>query len=311
MPRPAIPLGGDVFSESAADRSQPRILRQAKVRLARWRLLRLAIGRGELNRAEALLQQCRLTIEKQIATTNLPCLGSRGEIAYALARVYRQQQKFVSAQREFEIAIELYGDRASFRSQYSDHYKDHKSDKQFSQHKIATIMALGISWCHYTQGALSTAISANLVPGRLLLSQSGDELNRCYADVIYASAVRARGDEKDALAYSERAVREAREVFLKNGHRHYTSGADLELALIALAQGKTSDAEAWLNQTDNDIKHPRWRTRELIIRSRIFRRKCPSGKPGVRPHDSRLFLGQEAADGGSTDLKLSGRFRIC
>lgn len=238
---------------------------QSRVRLV------VAYGVGcyrdhELEAAERILVRARRVLEDNIPPDLF--LGTRGELAYALGRVYRQQQMFITATREFEKAISLYHRRVEQRK---IHGKARSTDETFSRHKIAIIIGLAIGWCNYTQGRLSTAIATNLIPARTLLQSSNDELNAAYADVIYASACRARGSPWDSLGKLYHLVRNAIKVFTKYDHKHYISGAIIELALIELARQRHDKAQACLESPNTDLTHPRWLTWMNIIRSRIAR----------------------------------------
>jgi tetratricopeptide (TPR) repeat protein len=238
---------------------------QSRVRLA------VAYGVGlyrdhELEAAKDVLLRAQRILEGSVAQDLF--LGTRGELAYALGRVYRQQQMFLSAAHEFERAISFYHRRVDERKK---HGKSRATDETFSRHKIAIIIGLAVGWCNYTQGRLSTAISTNLIPARMLLRSSNDELNASYADVIYASACRARGSAWDSLDKLFTLVNNAKVVFTRYRHKHYISGASIELALIELARKRYDEAEAFLDGADTDLAHPRWQTWMGIVRSRIAR----------------------------------------
>ena len=271
-----VAIGRQLLEE--LEQQRPRPLGHSPDDQSRVRLV-VAYGVGryrdhDLETAERVLVRARRFLEDNVPADMF--LGTRGELAYALGRVYRQEQMFISATREFEKAISYYHRRVEQRKICG---KARATDETFSRHKIAIIMGLAIGWCNYTQGRLSTAIATNLIPARTLLQSSGDELNAAYADVIYASACRARGGAWDSLDELYKLVSNAKNVFTRYQHRHYMSGATIELALIELAREHPDEAQECLDGADNDLAHPRWQTWMSIIRSRIARAK--RDKPGA------------------------------
>jgi len=244
-----------------------RELLQAKIRLA------VAHARSlyripDYAAAERLLLQCR-TVTKS-ALGDRKNFGIRGEIAYALGRVYRQKQRYADASREFNKAIEMYNLRSEQKN--SDRTDDREQAEAFSRHKVATIVALGLAWCNYTQGALGAAMYGNLIPARMLLKRSGDVLNSAYADVIYASTARALiGKDIKKLNELRALVIEAQNIFKKYDHKHYVAGTALELALIALATGDTETADRDLYPLEKPPIDKRWLLSARIVQSRIAR----------------------------------------
>ena len=219
-----------------------------------------------------VLLACREYVGKHLANDYFPCYGTLGEISYTLGRAYRQRQRFTEALGEFTEAIRLYEERA-VRKEKADP-KGADEAIAFSAHKVAVILALGISWCNYTQGALSTAIYANLIPASAILRRSKDILNRAYADVLRASIVRAlTGKDTAKLGVARKRVEAAREIFRDYGHTHYAAGAALELALLALAERKHVEARQHLGDLRMWAENGdfRWSRSSLILESRILR----------------------------------------
>jgi tetratricopeptide (TPR) repeat protein len=178
---------------------------------------------------------------------------------------------------EFNIAIKEYNDRFVYITKHRIGKKNIPEEKAFSMHKISTIVALGVSWCNYTRGAISTAIQGNLIPARMLLQQTGDVLNRAYADVVYASASRAlarKGDVRE-LNDARELVLNARQVFERYRHEHYRAGATLELALIESLLGETKKATYYLGKCEASHAqgNSRWACSAKIVRSRILRHR--------------------------------------
>jgi len=246
-------------------------LSQAKIRLA------VAYGRSlyrayRHDDATNILHTCRDYVTQHLATPGFPCYGTLGEIAYTLGRVHRQHQQFNGAAEEFNAAIARYDDRVQHKRKFDP--ANAPAAVAFSAHKVATITALGIAWCTYTQGALNAAKYTNLIPARLMLRRSGDVLNTAYADVIYASVLRAlAGADAAALACARQLATEAEAVFVDHGHRHYAAGAALELALTALAEKKTTEAlQHWERLDEYAQKEDiRWKRSAMIVHSRILR----------------------------------------
>ena len=246
-------------------------LSQAKIRLA------VAYARSlyrayQHDDAASLLHACRDYVVQHLVTPSFPCCGTLGEIAYTLGRVHRQHQHFSGAFEEFNTAISLYDDRVDHKLQADP--LSGLATVAFSAHKVATITALGVGWCNYTQGALRTAKYANLIPARLMLRRSGDVLNTAYADVIYASVLRAlAGKDASVLASARQLATDAETVFVGYGHRHYAAGAALQLALTALVEKNTKEAtQHWQRLDDYAQKEDiRWKRSAMIVHSRILR----------------------------------------
>lgn len=268
----AAELGRDILSTMDSTRRLQRDeLSQAKIRLA------VAYARSQYrsychDAAEKLLNQCRDYVNRYIVTRSFPNYGTLGEIAYTLGRIHRQQQSFDSAISEFNAAVELYNARALWKRHRNE--PEIEAEETFSAHKVATIVALGLSWCNYTRGALTVARDGNLIPAQMLLRNSGDILNRAYADVVFALTGRAlAGQNVKRLKSLFRLVKDAKELFEDYEHDHYVAGAALELALIALALGDTKEARSQLRavaqrSSDDDF---RWTCSAMIVRSRIYR----------------------------------------
>jgi tetratricopeptide (TPR) repeat protein len=229
---------------------------------------------NKYDQAEKLLFGCRTYVTKYIVNDSFPNFGTLGEIAYLLGRIERQRQHFVRALQEFNTAIESYNDRILCKRQ--NKVSMLAAEEAFSMHKVATIVALAVSWCNYSRGALTTALFGNLIPSQMLLRNSGDVLNSAYADVVYSSTARAyAGQNRRKLLQLREIVTNAQSVFERYKHRYYTAGAALELSLIALALGDWEKANdhlktIWNNSSARDV---RWCGSALIVESRILRHK--------------------------------------
>ncbi|MFZ0229291.1 MAG: hypothetical protein WAL41_20630, partial [Mycobacterium sp.] len=272
-------LGKDILSNMPKRKQGRDDLSQAKVRLA-VAYARSMYRRGDLGALAAagkLLGDCREYVKQYIESPTFPNHGTLGEIAYTLGRVYRQQERFGLALHEFNTAVKEYNDRLVFITKSRVEKKNVAEEEAFSIHKIATIVALGVAWCNYTRGAISTAIQGNLVPSRMLLQRSGDILNSAYADVVYASASRALARKRDAkqLQDARELVTKARLVFEHYHHKHYWAGATLELALIELLSGKVKRAAFYLRACERSRAQGnfRWACSARIVWSRLLRHR--------------------------------------
>jgi hypothetical protein len=251
---------------------QPIKLMQSKIRLmvAYARTLYRAQERTDV--IDVLLR-CREYVQTYLVKRSFPCYGTLGEIAYTLGRAYRQRQQFTDALHEFTEAIKFYEKRAVHKRKTGATNADEA--EAFSGHKVATILALGVSWCHYTQGALKSALYAELVPAVIILRPSKDVLNRAYAEVIRGSIVRALTGNTTDLAEAREDVKDARLVFVEHGHQHYAAGAALELALLALAEDNIGEARKHLTQLkEAGLEGSRWKYGAMIVESRILRREA-------------------------------------
>jgi tetratricopeptide (TPR) repeat protein len=275
-------LGKTILSAPPRRRVLRNELAQAKVRLA-VAYARSLYRRNKYDEAEKLLMDCRDYVTSYIRKDSFPNFGTLGEIAYTLGRLHLQRQRFLSALGEFNTAIESYNERILRKRK--DKAPNLEAEEAFSTHKVATIVALAVSWCNYARGSLATALFGNLIPSQMLLRNSGDVLNSAYADVVYASIARAyAGKDKKKLLSLRDLVTHAQAVFVKYKHRYYSAGAALELSLISLALGNIGEADRyletiWKNSSSRDV---RWYASALIVQSRILRHQG-------RYHDAARF----------------------
>jgi tetratricopeptide (TPR) repeat protein len=265
--------GKNILPESPRRRIRRDELGQAKVRLAVAYAGNL-YRQDKYDEAEQRLLACRTYVIEHIRNDNFPNFGTLGEIAYTLGRIHRQRQRFLSALRELNAAVELYNDRILLKRRKQK--RNLEAEEAFSTHKVATIVALAISWCNFARGSLATALFGNLIPSQMLLRNSGDVLNSAYADVVYSSISRAHagGDKRKLLSLRD-LVNEAHTVFINYKHLYYAAGAALELALVALALGDIEGAATQLKEirTLSSSRDIRWVGSALIIESRILRHK--------------------------------------
>jgi tetratricopeptide (TPR) repeat protein len=265
--------GKNILSEPPRRRILRDELAQAKVRLA-VAYARSLYRQNNYDEAEQRLFACRTYVLGHLRNDNFPNFGTLGEIAYTLGRIHRQRQRFLSGLREFNTAVELYNERILLKRK--EKAPNLEAEEAFSTHKVATIVALAISWCNFARGSLATALFGNLIPSQMLLRNSGDVLNSAYADVVYSSISRAyAGGDKRKLFLLRDLVTQAQTVFINYKHWYYAAGAALELALIALALGETEEAVEQLKEIrkHSSSRDIRWVGSALIIESRILRHK--------------------------------------
>jgi tetratricopeptide (TPR) repeat protein len=113
-----------------------------------------------------------------------------------------------------------------------------------------------------------------LAPARLLLEETGDIINRKYADVIHAMARRAlEGRERTDFERLERMVHDAAATFDHYHHWLYLAGAYLELGFIKLGRRQYEKALEWCDAADQlEVKDSfRWKFGALLVRSYALR----------------------------------------
>jgi len=113
--------------------------------------------------AGKIIEECRDLMEKHIANGDtFRCLGTRARIAFYLARVDRQLNRYSDAELHFLEAIRYHEQRAQQtldENRGDRNAKNVREEMEFARHKSAIAMALGIGWLCYTTGALWRAKS--------------------------------------------------------------------------------------------------------------------------------------------------------
>ena len=251
----------------------------------------------DFSAAHQLLKLCESYVHQLLRSHQHACFGVLGEVAYLRGRIWRQQQRLQYAVADFNSAVDLYDQRARFKRRTAA--PDADVDAQFSATKCGIILALGTAWSNFASGSLSRALSENLIPARAILARSKDTLNKAYADVIFASVARAYADDPSALEETRDLVQGALRTFEAYGHRFYSDGARMELALLSIARKETQEAEEVIKRVDFTDK--RWACSANIVRSRIARQRIDeSASQGESPNqelaDSAVKYASEALD---------------
>jgi hypothetical protein len=131
------------------------------------------------------VRRCQDVLSKISDAQMFPCWGMRAQIAYYLARAYRQTNEFDLAEELFSNSIEFTHRRAQRkkseyeRSEHHDvHRKEYEDELAFARYRAGISLGLGLGWVNFTKGLLTSALRHNILPARVLLEHTDDKLNK-------------------------------------------------------------------------------------------------------------------------------------
>src|SRR5207237_1429619 len=138
--------------------------------------------------AKRIISRCRDLIFNglQIKEKNLfPCYGTLAQLSYYLGRVHRQMNEYEEAEACFAQALSYYHRRAECKKEELKNKPDLVArELNFAQYKSSVILSLGLGWLHYTRGRLTQTLRNNILPARIMLVHTKDELNKAYVDLL-------------------------------------------------------------------------------------------------------------------------------
>lgn len=254
----------------------------------------------EFKKARVQIEHCLRFLKKHLVRHDFRCSSTRAWANYQLGCCFRQLNLLDRAEQAFARSIRHQNQRARKRlaqsntsSAKEEPNSAHKrlnayEEMLFCNRRIAIVLGLGIGFCDYTQGQLSSA-REKLIIARSLIAPCNDPLNDAYLGLLLGSVIRCRaGSEPDELKKAEQMVVRARNSFLRIAHMRYSARAMYELALIHLAladRAHCSDEkfEKYLKEAtvechevleiSRQFPGTRWTSKALMVISRIQRKR--------------------------------------
>jgi hypothetical protein len=237
---------------------------------------------------------CLDFVEQRLVSKNFRCEGTLAWANYQLGCCLRQLHLLEDAERAFlRSALHQY-ERAKNRKAEIGRISDSRrrevlaqEEVMFCNRRLAIALGLGIGFCEYTRGRLSSAYQ-ELIIARTLLTYCNDRLNEGYVNLLLGSVLRCRaGSDPSRLEDAEAIVIGAHKAFKAINHRRYTPRATYELALIRLALADRERADdlfyGYLDQATKDadevlersreLNDERWISNALVVKSRIERKR--------------------------------------
>jgi tetratricopeptide (TPR) repeat protein len=226
--------------------------------------------------ARSLVEHCLTVITSGLADPQtFPCFGSQAHANYILGRILRQLGRYDDAERSFDRAIALYYARANRKaSDLKDDPEAARLEATFATHRSALCLSIGLGWVHFARGQLTLA-RRDLLPSRIQLLQSEDEVHRPYVDLLYGSIVRCEaGTDGAKLREAQRFIKGAYDAFAALGHETYRARAAYELGLSHLYLGEINASLEMLREVDaiaTRVHDMSLKVHAAIARSRVVR----------------------------------------
>jgi len=222
-------------------------------------------------RARQLFSLCNETLGKWVITEEKPCSWTQARIYYCLGLVQRQIYDYKQARHWFTKSIELAGKSFVQRTHnITSEQPIYQRTKLFTDYYVAKLLALGMAWTYYTEGALDLA--ASLVDtARLLLTSTREVVIRSYIEILSASILAARGQRQKAIKLFQGAYDALKD------HEAYRIRAANELAVAYVheyfrepGEENLSNARKYINEV-SESRDRRWQCNALVTESRLFR----------------------------------------
>lgn len=227
--------------------------------------------------AKEIIIKCNVLCESlPDANQDFFCFGTLAHIHYVLGRIFRQTNEYNLAEEHFATSINYYYQRADQRKKTYENDKERVSEEiNFVQQRVAILMVLGLAWINYTVGALKLARNNNILPARVLLSQSKDFIDTAYVNLMDGLIMRSlAGSDKKQLAPAIETIKKAYKVFKTFGQPRYIARAGYELSLAYTHMKDFDNADRYLQEVEKisqELNDVRWLCNAQIVRSRIER----------------------------------------
>jgi tetratricopeptide (TPR) repeat protein len=269
--------GGEIFKrlpdgiESATPLEERELLREQ---------IRLCLGWAnaeyyrthQYDKALEVVSRIHHLVLQGLMNDTFPCFGTMAEISYYLGRIYRQVGRFDDAEENFAKAMECYHRRAEQKKrQFAGDPRRAQLSVNFALHRSAICLGFGIGWVNYTRGHLTRALHNNIIPARIVLLNTNDELSQASLNVILGAIKRSAKNRKEIRSSIEH-IQKAYDIFASYGHRRYLAWAAYGLSLahfygqdFATAREKQSEMMKLAEELD-DFE---WQSTSFTLRSRI------------------------------------------
>lgn len=253
----------------------------------------------QYGKARIKIKQCINFLTDNLVRRNFRCSSTLAWANYQMGCCFRQLNLLEHAEQTFLRSIRFQGQRARKRMRpnriattgraRNHEQKQHQVNEEvlFCNRRIAIVLGLGLGFCEYTRGHLSSA-REKLIIARSLIAPCNDRLNDAYLGVLLGSVVRcSAGNDPRRLKNAERIVLRARDDFVSLPHARYTARATYELALVHLGLADRDRCSADLfdgylqraTEEANEVERlsrglgdTRWVSNALVVKSRIERK---------------------------------------
>jgi tetratricopeptide (TPR) repeat protein len=174
------------------------------------------------------------------------CNAVMGALFYAESKLLRDRGQYSECEKRLSKAI---GHYSVWVIDNPDDPKNIQKNIRLASYKIATFLG-DIAWCKNSRGFCTEAL-ALINAARLLIFQTGWELDKASLDVIYADVVRASARPgAKRLKEAETIVRKSYETFQKYSHERMMSRTAFALALLNYYGDELHEAEKNLEEVE-------------------------------------------------------------
>ncbi len=208
-------------------------------------------------------------IMRKISNSKFPCWGTQANIAYQMARGYRQTNEFDQAEKYFAESINLHYERAEQKwdkyEQGGYTYEECQEDISHARYRSAISLGLGLGWVNFTKGLLTSALRNNIIPARVMLAHSGDQINKAYLDIIFGAIKRClAGNNSKELESVIKLINKSLSVFSSIGHDRYRARSAYELSLAHLYLSYIFKKEQNSSKRKENINNAREMAQEVL-----------------------------------------------
>jgi hypothetical protein len=275
------------------DKKDRKLFRE-RIRLSLIYSQALFYRRHKYDEFKEKIEVCQKVAKKIINKTDFPCWGTQAQLMYYYARAYRQSNEFDRAEECFAESINFHFNRIEQkREEYEKgprlNSEPYLNEISFSRYRSAISLGLGLGWVNFTKGHLASALHNNIIPARVLLADTDDQINKAYLDILLGSIKRCRaGNNIAELREAIKIIEGAHEIFAKLKHDRYLARSAYELSLAHLylsylykknedAAKRSEEIIRARDRIDFVLKHServsdwRWVANALIVQSRIER----------------------------------------
>lgn len=233
--------------------------------------------------AIAILNDCQNKIERFLRQGEHHYNSTLARIYFIRGQCQRQEANFGIAEESFTQAIEFSYKAVLARKQAAQRSGRHwerrqeryREEQALATHRLAMILATGLGWMAYTQGAISRA-QGYVRSARVLIEPSEDWVHKAYIELLSGCLERSSaGLDKKKLADAITTVTAAYKVFRERSHIYHARAA-YELALAHTYNGEYDLANDYVDESlvsaEKSNDH-RWICNASVVRSRIERRR--------------------------------------
>lgn len=195
--------------------------------------------------AEHAIKSARGMVSK-LRKKGTRCNAVMGALFYAESKLLRDQGQYSECEKKLSKAI---GHYSVWVMDHPDDPKNIQKNICLASYKIATFLG-DIAWCKNSRGFCTEAL-ALIDAARLLIFQTGWELDKASLDVIYADVVRAsvRTGAK-RLKEAKVIVENSYATFKKYSHERMMSRSTFALALLNYYGDELQEAELNIDEVE-------------------------------------------------------------